>query len=528
MNDGDDEDPRSGGAQERAAPAAPLADAIDARSDAIAARWLARVATLPLPRPLSREELLDSLPALLRALTALLRQLPGSDARSALEGAELGATHGEQRVRLGFSLELVVAEYLALRDELLDEVQGCGLPVAAGHLRAVADFVMLALAKAAEAHARCRERAAQREAADRRHEAELPLRQLFAIMPFYAALARGPDHVMELVTEPLKALWGGRDPIGRPHRDAYPELGPEHFVHWDEVYATGEPFRGSGIKALVDRGLGRLEELCFDLLLLPRRRADGSVEGVAAFAIDITERVRIEEELRRRIALEQQLVGIVSHDLRSPLAAVLFGTHALLRRTDLSEVAVRTVLRIQSSAEGAERLVRDLLDFTQARLGEGIPIRRIPLDLHELSLRVVQELQMSHPTRLLHLRAEGDGWGHWDPDRMAQVIANLVSNALKYSPEESPVTVTTRQRDGAVEIAVHNLGPSIPPEVRPRLFEPLQRGSAEPGEGGRSIGLGLYIVKHLVEAHAGQIALTSSEAEGTTFTVLVPKDPPAP
>ncbi|MCI0670368.1 MAG: HAMP domain-containing histidine kinase, partial [Myxococcaceae bacterium] len=224
---------------------------------------------------------------------------------------------------------------------------------------------------------------------------------------------------------------------------------------------------------------------------------------------------------------EQQLLGIVSHDLRTPLSAILVGTQTLLRREGLDERGTAAVTRIQRSAERGVRMVRDLLDFTQARLGGGIQVTRRPLDLHALVRSVVEELEAVYPEREVRLMSEGKGEGAWDSDRLAQVVSNLVSNALKYSPRGTPVEVRTVGEDGSVTLQVHNAGEPIAPGLLSRIFEPMQRGSAQvdlQSLQSRSVGLGLYIVRHLVQAHGGTIDVRSTAEEGTTFTVRLPRN----
>ncbi len=169
------------------------------------------------------------------------------------------------------------------------------------------------------------------------------------------------------------------------------------------------------------------------------------------------------------------------------------------------------------------RLVRDLLDFTQARLGQGIPIVPRPLDLHPLVHEALEEARNSFPERELHFSPAGDGRGAWDRDRLLQVVHNLVTNALKYSPEGTPVRVATRGEESAVELEVHNQGEPIPPELMPELFQPLRRGGHEVERKTGSIGLGLFIVDQIVRAHRGEVHVRSSAAEGTTFTVRLPR-----
>lgn len=224
-----------------------------------------------------------------------------------------------------------------------------------------------------------------------------------------------------------------------------------------------------------------------------------------------------------RSAVEQQLIGIVSHDLRNPLQTILFSVGSLIRNGGLDERATRNVLRVNAAAERASRLVLDLLDFTQARLGRGIPIYPRAVDLAELVDGWVDESRASHLERDVQLVLEGDLNAMVDPDRMAQVVGNLVSNAVKYSPSGSTVRVTARGEPASVVLSVHNEGPPIPEAQRSRLFQPLERGDGERDMASRSVGLGLFIVKHVVAAHHGTIEVTSSQKAGTTFVVRLPR-----
>jgi signal transduction histidine kinase len=256
------------------------------------------------------------------------------------------------------------------------------------------------------------------------------------------------------------------------------------------------------------------------------RDAQGQAVRMVGALQDITERKVAEQEARRRAEFEQHLIGIVSHDLRNPLNAISMAAGLVLKQDTLGETQRRAVRRIVSSAERANRMLRDLLDFTQARLGGSIPVEPRPLNLHELTRQVVDEVQVTHPARTLVLEQSGDGQGAWDADRLAQLITNLVNNALTYSAEHCAVRVRTRGRRDTVALAVHNTGTPIPPELLPRLFLPFKRGEATDARGSHSIGLGLFIVKHIVDAHGGSISVHSTAANGTTFTVRLPRHPP--
>jgi sigma-B regulation protein RsbU (phosphoserine phosphatase) len=231
------------------------------------------------------------------------------------------------------------------------------------------------------------------------------------------------------------------------------------------------------------------------------------------------EKTRLDQAAQFR----DRLIGIVSHDLRNPIGAMLMSANVLLRRDELDERTIKVAARIKSSGERAIRLIRDLLDYTQAHLGPGIPIERRPADLHVIVGQVVDEMQAAHPERRIEVRREGDGRGDWDVDRLAQVVENLLSNALKYSPPDTPVTVELTGDAASVQLVIHNHGESIPSERLPHIFEPMQRGVDDASDAGRSVGLGLYVVKHLVDAHQGRVTVASSTTAGTSFTVSLPR-----
>ncbi|RKH10641.1 PAS domain S-box protein [Corallococcus sp. CA047B] len=242
---------------------------------------------------------------------------------------------------------------------------------------------------------------------------------------------------------------------------------------------------------------------------------------------DVTDRHAAETEAKRRAEFEQLLIGIVGHDLRNPISAITMAATTLARREDADPREQKAVARILSSAERAQRMLHDVLDFTQARLGGGIPMAPRSVDLVELVRQVMDEVQQAHPDRRLEVDHRGNTQLSCDPDRLAQVITNLVNNALAYGDALCPVRVRLRGHAGMVTLAVKNQGRPIPPALMPHLFEPLKR--AEISEGNRmahGLGLGLFIVKHIVDAHAGRLRVRSNAQDGTTFLVHLPREPP--
>jgi signal transduction histidine kinase len=220
-------------------------------------------------------------------------------------------------------------------------------------------------------------------------------------------------------------------------------------------------------------------------------------------------------------------MGILGHDLRNPLGAVCALAALLLKREDLAENVRENLSEIGHAGQRMLEMIGTLLDFTTSRFTGELPIAPVATDLHEVCRSVVDELLAAAPDRTIELHLEGDGSGVWDPARMAQVISNLASNALEHGSRQGPVRVSIRGDDGDAVLEVENQGPPIPPELRTVMFEPFCRGSAlRDASHARGLGLGLYIVNQVVTAHGGSIAVDSSEENGTTFTVRLPRVTP--
>lgn len=230
-------------------------------------------------------------------------------------------------------------------------------------------------------------------------------------------------------------------------------------------------------------------------------------------------------DARRTADFRENLLGIASHDLRGPLSAIAMGAAGIARRSEtLDPVVAKLVLLIQSSADKAVRMVHDLLDLAQARLGGGIPVSPREIDAGALLASIVDELSAIHPERDIVFRSTPVRTVHWDPDRIGQVIANLVANAVTYGDADRPVTVGLLEVGEQAAITVHNHGEEIGAQQIERMFQPFVRGS-EVGRHQRSVGLGLYIVREIVAAHGGTVSAASTREAGTRFTVLLPRTP---
>jgi signal transduction histidine kinase len=236
-------------------------------------------------------------------------------------------------------------------------------------------------------------------------------------------------------------------------------------------------------------------------------------------AVDEALTESMEQFAEKTDLFRDQFIGVLSHDLRGPLGAVIAGAALLAVPEDNPQRRGRVVTRMMRSAQRMERMIGDLLDLTRARLGGAISLRRGQADLQKLSEEVVLESRAAHPEAVLQVTTKGNLVGNWDADRLAQVVSNLVGNAIQHG-DGTPVTVAAVDEGDEVTLTVHN-GGAIPPNLMPSLFEPLARGGNDGG--GHSIGLGLFIARMIVSAHGGEISVRSSREHGTTFTARLPK-----
>jgi len=232
---------------------------------------------------------------------------------------------------------------------------------------------------------------------------------------------------------------------------------------------------------------------------------------------------QLARELREKtetLRLNEMLTAVLSHDLRSPLNAVL--TSAVLIQRRSTEQPVReTAARILSSSKRMSRMIEDMLDMARARLAGGIPLKREPADLGALIDRVVGEIQATYPDRRIEVTQSGNLHGNWDGERLAQVASNLLGNALQHGDEAAPVRVSV---DGSpadsVLITVENSG-TIPQSLLPELFDPFRGAQRQTGRT-EGLGLGLYIVHQIVTAHGGTVDVESGNDNRTYFRVRIP------
>lgn len=304
---------------------------------------------------------------------------------------------------------------------------------------------------------------------------------------------------------------------------------PEFRVQLHAAFVTAAPARSE--IAFLDGERTRW----YEYSLSPVPSPHGRPELVTCVSRDVTQRRKVEkeaalgraavEEERRKLQaaaeFEQRLLGIVSHDLRNPLASVRLGLETMQRR-GVGPEHLRTLQRMERSTERMLAIISGLLDVTRIRQGQGLPLNPEPVSLEAVVTRVLEGMPEDH-VRRVQRGPDDHATGMWDPERLAQAVGNLLGNALQHGDPERPVTVRVGMREGKAELSVHNHGAPIPAELVPGLFEPFQRG-LRPGALDGSIGLGLYIVRQVALGHGGEVRVRSTAEEGTTFVLELPAD----
>lgn len=221
----------------------------------------------------------------------------------------------------------------------------------------------------------------------------------------------------------------------------------------------------------------------------------------------------------------QLFLAILGHDLRNPLSTIRIAT-GLVSQTDADEMSMDALSMIGTESKAMAKLISDMIDFASTWLGSAMPLNREPVDLDILCREVVEGFRVMHPQRTLQFNPSGHLTGNWDAARIRQVVSNLLGNALQHGSLDGPIELSAASQESTVVLSVHNEGMPIPPEALPTLFDPLVRHATVESASQRapgSIGLGLYIVREIVNAHGGTIEVASTAQQGTTFIVRIPR-----
>ena len=337
---------------------------------------------------------------------------------------------------------------------------------------------------------------------------------------FQMALALAPVMVFTQDTE-LRYTWAHTSVPAGPNAEAIIGLTDADLLPPDEaarllamkrrVLEHGERVQGEAKLSFGSRGYD------ISFVIAPLHDSKGTITGLIGAPVDISDYRTLERQQR-------QFIAMAAHELRTPVTSIL-GFAQLIQRRDPANRHVATIVR---QAASLDRLINDLID--SSRLEDGrLELRRERFDLVDLARDMAEQIQPlsdAHPIRID--APPGPLVGVWDRERLGQVIQNLLTNAIKYSPDGGAIVMRVEDLGDDVRLAVQDQGIGIPPALLPRLFDAFYRVQRM-ARAIRGLGLGLHISRALVEAHGGEIqAESAGEGTGSTFTITVPREPPEP
>ena len=362
--------------------------------------------------------------------------------------------------------------------------------------------------------------------------------------PVGTALLSGPDHVVRLANRRFCRMVRRDDLVGKPYRQVFPRPEERRLGEiLDHVYETGEPY--STDEYLVPDDLqedGTRENRYFRFNVEPLRDAEDQVYGMMAVAIEISEQVRARQVLERSQAENQKLLAdleaasrakdeflaMLGHELRNPLSPIATALQLMKLRSDSRTTREQQV--IERQVNHLTRLVDDLLDVSKITRGK-VELRKEKVEIADVIAKAVEMASDLFEQRNHDLSvdvAKEPLWVDGDPVRLAQVVANLLTNAARYTERGGKIIVSARREGGdraskEIVIRVKDNGSGISPDLLPRIFDLFIQGhrSSDRAQGG--LGLGLALVKNLVALHGGSVVgLSDGPGKGSEFVIRLP------
>ena len=353
------------------------------------------------------------------------------------------------------------------------------------------------------------------------------LQQLFEQGPSLMAVLREPDHVFDLANAAYLELVGNRDVVGRSVREVLPEVEGQGFYELlDQVYASGMAYRGHASPVKLLRGGKELEERFIDFVFQPIKDSAGKVTGIFVEGNDVTNAVIANNELRAANRRKDEFLAMLAHELRNPLAPISSAAD-LLRIAGHDPELVRKVSDILNrQVKHMTGLVDDLLDVSRVTRGL-IELQCELLDLNGAVTDAVEQVsslvQSRHQRLTLDLPPAPTPL-KGDRTRLVQVFANLLNNAAKYTPEHGNIDVRLDVHEQEITFGVQDDGGGIGPDLLPHIFDLFTQAERTPDRAQGGLGLGLALVKSLVELHAGSVSAHSEgPGQGSRFVVRLPR-----
>ena len=350
----------------------------------------------------------------------------------------------------------------------------------------------------------------------------LRLASIFDHAPVGVAILAGPAHVLEYVNNACAAMVGARPIRGKPLREALPELaGQGIYELLGEVHESGRPYVGRSLRLMLDRGGSEPDETFFDVVFQPLFE-DGRVSGIAIVCFEVTELAKARRTAEAANRAKDEFLAMLGHELRNPLAPILTALQLMNLRGHAGAERERSI--IERQVKHVVGLVDDLLDVSRITRGK-VQLRRDYVDIADVVAKAIEMTSPAIEERRHTLAVDVPRGIGTDADaaRLAQVFGNLLTNAAKYTDPGGEIRVSAARDDDVVVVRVADSGRGIRPDMLPHVFDLFVQEWQDSHRAQGGLGIGLAIVRSLVEAHGGSVTVASDgPGAGSTFTVRLP------
>ena len=375
----------------------------------------------------------------------------------------------------------------------------------------------------------------QQVLAERRINAERErFAQLFEQAPTLMCVLRGPKHVFELANPRYLRLVGSRPYIGRPMAEVLPEAVEQGYIKLlDEVYASGEAYQAVAAPySFRAEPAGEMTTLYFDFVYQPMKDADGRVSGIFVESVDVTTRALADAALRDADRRKDEFLAMLAHELRSPLAPIGAAAEVLTRCLTDDDSAKHAAEVVRRQTTHLTRIVDDLLDVSRISTGHVVLKRETLLvsEVVDLAIETATPLWRTKQHQVTRHAAQERLYVNGDKTRLVQILGNVMTNAGKYTDAGGQIGIHVSATGTTVKIEISDTGEGISAEFMPQMFDLFAQAERTLDRAQGGLGIGLPLVKKLVEMHGGSISVRSEGLRrGSTFQISLPRvaAPPA-
>jgi signal transduction histidine kinase len=372
----------------------------------------------------------------------------------------------------------------------------------------------------------CTETTEQVMSQQRAKAAEAKWRALFDLAPVFMCTLRGPDHIFEYANPDYLKLIGMRPLVGKPVQEALPEVVGQGFIDLlDQVFQSAKPFQGHALPVDLITEAHAITRRYVDFTYQPLTNEDNQVTGIFVIGFDVTESVRANERLQEQDRRKDEFLAMLAHELRNPMAPIASVAELLMRKANSPQEVQKAGEILQRQCGQLTHLVNDLLDVSRITRGI-IELKNAPVNIDQAIAIALESAQpqveeKEHTLEYISVEKNLYVWG--DLQRLVQCLSNILVNAIKYTPPGGQIKIRVEKTAQEVAIEISDNGLGIAPEMLPTIFDLFTQANPTIDRSHGGLGIGLSIVKRLVQMHSGTFSAASEGVgRGAQFTLRFP------